>query len=118
MGERLPVEFWREAPIEVVHAEFERRMGPVRTARKYNFVEHLLSIEQPPKIRGEHSFFMDVEGDDDADHIILEMEERRGAGSVYDYLRTPIPTVPMIGKVLNEGKPDEDSPVDKHLTDQ
>ncbi|KAF2608676.1 hypothetical protein F2Q68_00043079 [Brassica cretica] len=53
--------FWKYAPLSVVTAEYERRMGAER--------DPLDLISE-----GEES-----------DHIILEMEERRGAGSVYDY---------------------------------
>ncbi|KAF3566682.1 hypothetical protein DY000_02015186 [Brassica cretica] len=63
---------------------------------------------------------------DDSDHIILEMEERRGAGSVYDYFATSSRMDPSVfgqnmeinisaegSRSLKRSRP-EDIMVDKH----
>ncbi|CAH8297226.1 unnamed protein product [Eruca vesicaria subsp. sativa] len=87
MGEELPEGFWSKAPFNEVHAEFKTGMGMVRTARKYSFVEELLEQISSPVVSDGHKYFMDVAEDDESDHIILEMEEHRGAGSVFEYFR-------------------------------
>lgn len=81
----LTEEFWQKAPIEAVHVEFERRMGPERTMRKHRFVEDLLASSNASTFNAEQvSSYQEEDMDDHSDHIILEMEERRGAGFVLD----------------------------------
>ncbi|CAH8371190.1 unnamed protein product [Eruca vesicaria subsp. sativa] len=64
-------------------------MGPERTQRKYAFVEELLATPSSSnEVLGMLSPLLEDEVDDDSDHIILEMEERRGAGSIFDQYRS------------------------------
>lgn len=68
-----------------IHVEFDRRMGPERTPRKYNFIENLLagSSSQVAPLDMEGQVDEDEDDDDDDDHIILEIKERCGAGSIF-----------------------------------
>lgn len=76
-------QFWRLAPMAEVHTKFDRRMGTERTLRKYNFIENIMagssSQVSPLDMEGQ----VEEDKDDDDDHIILEIEEHRGAGSIF-----------------------------------
>ncbi|CAH8386558.1 unnamed protein product [Eruca vesicaria subsp. sativa] len=75
--------FWQFAPFPEVRAEYERRMGVIKTQRKYKFVTDL--VDSLENNQDQLPMELSEEDDPDGDHIIFEMEERRGAGSVKDY---------------------------------
>lgn len=79
-------QFWRHAPMSEVQAEFDR-MGAAHTLRKYQFIDNLLA--ESFTSFGPQSMLiqqLDVEDDEDSDHIILEWEERRDAGSCFEHI--------------------------------
>lgn len=117
--------FWKYAPLAMARAEYDRRMGCARTLSKHRFVSVLVNNlkEVQKEVTGVDS---EEEDADDSDHIILEMEERRGAGSVYDYFATSSRLDPSVfgqnmeinisaegSRSLKRSRP-EDIMVDKH----
>lgn len=60
-------------------------MGPARTLRMHNFIDALL--DAPLSLYGyaaDATSHVLVESDEEADHLILEWEEHRDAGSIFD----------------------------------
>ncbi|RID79870.1 hypothetical protein BRARA_A02574 [Brassica rapa] len=82
--------FWKSAPLVMVTAEYGSRMGDVRTLRKHNFIKDMLKqmeSDDSLAVPKDNPLAL-ISEDEDADHIILEMEDRREARLVSDSLNS------------------------------